>query len=228
MRAEAAPDHHDSHRHLISEYDDLPDNAPGPVHAIVVPTIRHLRWLRHAVRLAQHLSCPLVSLHSRNGSNAELADAIVPSAVHLIAIDIDDVGALNLPDFATDALLRGTPFVRFTDLSAKRNLGLVLARMMDWQRIVFLDDDIEVGAPHEVSRAASLLDIYDVVGMRIGGYPDNSVVCHAYRETGGVRTRSWGVALSPWRRPGTSPSFRTCTTRIGSTCWGRRRCGRSP
>ncbi|GAA0989005.1 hypothetical protein GCM10009555_071990 [Acrocarpospora macrocephala] len=185
MRAEAAPDHHGSHRHLISEYDDLPDDAPRPVHAIVVPTIRHPRWLRHAARLAQHLSCPLVSLHSRNWSNAELADAVVPSAVHLIAIDIDDVGALNLPDFATDALLRNTPFVRFTDLSAKRNLGLALARMMDWQRIVFLDDDIEVGAPHEVSRAASLLDIYDVVGMRIGGYPDNSVVCHAYRETGG-------------------------------------------
>ncbi|GAA1016845.1 hypothetical protein Aple_042720 [Acrocarpospora pleiomorpha] len=187
MRAEATPHHHDSHRHLIDEYGDLPDNAPGPVHAIVVPTIRHPRCLRHAARLAQHLGCPLVSLHSRNWSNAGLAAAIVPSAVDLIAIDIGDVGALNLPDFETDALLRNTPFVRFTDLSAKRNLGLALARMMGWQRIVFLDDDIEVGAPDEMSRAASLLDIYEVVGMRIGGYPDNSVVCHAHRETGGCQ-----------------------------------------
>ena len=29
-----------------------------------------------------------------------------------------------------------------TDLSMKRNVGLVLARMLQWRRIFFLDDDI--------------------------------------------------------------------------------------
>ncbi|GAA0410532.1 hypothetical protein Acor_14240 [Acrocarpospora corrugata] len=177
--------HHGSHRHLITEYDEPPTGPPAPVHAIVVPTIRHPRWLKHAARLAGYLGCPLVSLHSRNWSSAAQAERVVPPEVDLIAIDIGDVGQLNLPAFATDALLRGTIFDRVTDLSAKRNVGLALARMTGWERIVFLDDDIEVGALHEVSRAAALLDIYDVVGMRIGGYPDNSVVCHAYRETGG-------------------------------------------
>ncbi|GII30466.1 hypothetical protein Pmi06nite_39080 [Planotetraspora mira] len=175
--------HHGDHRHLADEVSG--SAATGTVDAIVVPTIRHPVWLRHAARLAVELDCPLVSLHSRSRSSARLAASCLPADVKLIAVDIDDVDRLNLPDLATTALLRGIRFDRRTDLSAKRNVGLLLARLMGWQRIVFLDDDIEVGGHEEVARAAGLLSDYDAVGMRIGGYPDNSVVCHAHRLTRG-------------------------------------------
>jgi hypothetical protein len=56
---------------------------------------------------------------------------------------------------------------------------------MGWQRIVFLDDDISVSDPQDLVRAAQLLDQYAAVGLSIGDFPDNSVVCHAHRETGG-------------------------------------------
>ncbi|MFG1702940.1 hypothetical protein ACFLIM_07085 [Nonomuraea sp. M3C6] len=176
--------HHGSHRHLVDIFDaESAPSWPGTVDAIVVPTIRHPSWLRHAVRLASALGCPLVSLHSK-WSSAQLAAALMPSDVRFIAIDID-VDRLNLPDFRTTAMLNGTSFFRTTDLSAKRNTGLLLARLMGWRHIVFLDDDIEVGGHEEVARAAALLETYDVVGMHIGGFPDNSVVCHAHRLTGG-------------------------------------------
>jgi len=36
-----------------------------------------------------------------------------------------------------------------------------------------------------LSPAAGLLSTYNAVGLSIGGFPDNSVVCHAYRDVGG-------------------------------------------
>ncbi len=201
--------HHHSHRHLVDMFDagERADEA-GAVDAIVVPTIRHPRWLTHAIHLAGAISCPLVSLHSR-WSDAGQAAGWMPHGVDFLAIDIGDPDGLNLPDFATTALLRGTPFPRTTDLSAKRNTALVLARLMGWRRIVFLDDDIEVGSPQDVTRAAELLDSYDAVGMQIDGYPDNSVVCHAHRETGGYQDSFVGggaLAVETTRSPSFFPN----------------------
>jgi hypothetical protein len=202
--------HHGSHRHLVDVFP--PDFAPartGVVDAIIVPTIRHHRWLRHATRLAAALGCPLVSLHSRNWSSAENAAILMPQNVRFIAIDLGNPAWLNLPDFETTALVKATPFVRMTDLSSKRNIGLLLARLMGWQRIVFLDDDIEVGGHEEVAGAAALLDTYDVVGMNIGGYPDNSVVCHAHRLTGGRQDSFVGggaLAVETTRSPSFFPN----------------------
>ncbi|MFC4114766.1 hypothetical protein [Nonomuraea zeae] len=203
--------HHGSHRHLVDVFpSEVAPVRPGVVDAIVVPTIRHHRWLRHAARLAAALGCPLVSLHSRNWSSAENAAILMPQGVRFIAIDIDNPARLNLPDFETTALLKATPFFRTTDLSSKRNTGLLLARLMGWQRIVFLDDDIEVGGHEEVARAAALLDTYDVVGMNIGGYPDNSVVCHAHRLTGGQQDSFVGggaLAVETTRSPSFFPNI---------------------
>ncbi|MEU8384877.1 hypothetical protein [Streptosporangium sp. NPDC048865] len=203
--------HHGSHRHLVDTPEAAPPGGtPGRVDAIVVPTIRHPRWLRHAIRLAVALRCPLVSLHSRRWSSARLAATLMPINVEFLAIDVDDADRLNLPDLTTTALLRGTLFERSTDLSAKRNAGLVLARLMGWERIVFLDDDIEVGGHEEVARAAALLDTYDVVGMHIGGYHDNSVVCHAHRETRGRQDSFVGggaLAVETTRFPSFFPNI---------------------
>ncbi|MFI7616866.1 hypothetical protein ACIBP6_37125 [Nonomuraea terrae] len=185
--------HHDSHRHLIDVHTDvLPDlERSGGVDAVVVPTIRPPEQLRHAIELASALDCVLVTLHSQK-SDPRLARDMMPPGLRFIAIGVDDPAQLDLPDFATTALLRATPLACATDLSAKRNTGLLLARLMGWRRILFLDDDIEVGGPEDVRRAAALLDGYDAVGMQIDGFPDNSVVCHAHRLTGGKQ--DWFVA----------------------------------
>jgi hypothetical protein len=200
--------HHGSHRHLVDLYREHAEC--GTVDAIVVPTIRHPSWLGHAIRLAVALDCPLVTLHSRRWSRPDDAAALLlPTGVTYIVIDVDDTARLNLPDFATSALVKGTPFHRATDLSAKRNTGLLLSRLMGWQRVVFLDDDIVVGGHKEVAAAAALLDDYDAVGMHIGGYPDNSVVCHAHRLTGGDQDSFVGggaLAVETTRRPSFFPN----------------------
>ncbi len=73
------------------------------------------------------------------------------------------------------------------DLSLKRNLGLLLARAAGWQRVLYLDDDILQARKDDVSFAAGLLDEFRFVGLRNNGFPDNSVVCHAYRAVGGLQ-----------------------------------------
>jgi hypothetical protein len=71
------------------------------------------------------------------------------------------------------------------DLSMKRNIGLVLARLLGWTRLMFLDDDIySVGRRH-VTKLATALDDHSVSALIPKRYPDNSVVCHAHRLGGG-------------------------------------------
>ncbi|GAA3686836.1 hypothetical protein GCM10022224_059720 [Nonomuraea antimicrobica] len=206
----ATENHHGSHRHLVDlRLTDGEDPPEAGVDAIIVPTIRHPRWLGHATRLATALGCPLVTLHSRPWSKADRVAALMPYDVRYIAIDIDDVGRLNMPDFETTAIVKGTKFERATDLSAKRNIGLLLSHVMGWERVVFLDDDIEVGGHEDVMRAAALLDRYDAVGMHIGGFPDNSVVCHAHRLAGGDQDSFVGggaLAVETFRNPSFFPN----------------------
>ena len=72
-----------------------------------------------------------------------------------------------------------------TDLSMKRNIGLVLARMLGWQRIFFLDDDIRDIAYPDLQRTVDMLGSFSAAGMWVTEFPDNSIVCHANRMTGG-------------------------------------------
>lgn len=196
--------HHGSHTKLLGEPD--PPAGTADLDAIIVPTIRPPAYLRHAVALSRDLGCPLVALCSGHRASARNMTSIIDPAAELLAIDIGDVADLNLPRFATAGVLADTrsqedrdrhlaqgrdePDTRFqrgTDIAAKRNLGLALARMLNWRRVVFLDDDIEVSSTDDLRSAAALLDSYSAVGLSIGGFPDNSVVCHAYRDVGGAQ-----------------------------------------
>jgi hypothetical protein len=71
-----------------------------------------------------------------------------------------------------------------TDLSDKRNIGLLLARMVGWERIFYLDDDIRDISYSDLSVTVSMLENFNSAGMRVVEFPDNSIVCHAHRETG--------------------------------------------
>jgi hypothetical protein len=187
VTGEQTRDHHGSHRDLLHPAADPgPAGAAGPgVDAIIVPTARPPAYLAEVTVLAETLKCPLVTLHSTKWTTAAEAARRLDADVDLIAIDIPDPGRLNLPDWRTSRLLAGTVFARRTDVSAKRNLALMLSHMRGWSRVFFLDDDITKLDPGDVRRAGGLLDTYSAVGLRNDGYPDNSVVCHAYRLAGG-------------------------------------------
>ncbi|WP_163506942.1 hypothetical protein [Fodinicola acaciae] len=171
--------HHSSHTHLL---------APAPValdpsdriDAIVVPTVRPTRNLRNAIALARNLECALVVLCSRN-ARARQAVRYATDVPGFMALDI---AKPRVPAFATSTLPVNQKLRRPTDTSLKRNVGLAVAAMAGWQRILFLDDDITVPSPRSVRTAAGLLDSFAAVGLKNTGFPDNSVVCHAWRAIG--------------------------------------------
>jgi phosphoglycolate phosphatase-like HAD superfamily hydrolase len=69
-------------------------------------------------------------------------------------------------------------------LSTKRNLGLLLARLNGWNKIVFVDDDITLTDAAAFERLTRRLERADIAGMVCRDFPDNSVVCHARRLAG--------------------------------------------
>lgn len=180
-----SPQHHGSHRQLLSEPTHLP--AESTVDAIIVPTARPSVYLQAAIDLARNLDCTLVALCSKRATASGTEQRARGAGIELAAIDMERLPAGVLPNFATTDLLANTPFEMRSDLSRKRNLGLLLSRMAGWQRVVFLDDDITVPMPTDIVEAVSYLGEYAGVGLRNEGFPDNSVVCHAYREAGGLQ-----------------------------------------
>ena len=72
-----------------------------------------------------------------------------------------------------------------TDLSMKRNIGLVLARMLGWRRIFFLDDDIRDITYPDLQSTVNMLGSFSAAGLWVTDFPDNSIVCHANRMTEG-------------------------------------------
>jgi hypothetical protein len=106
-----------------------------------------------------------------------------------VVIDVPPGYGHELLSFSSSGLTRGElPEVCENpngDLSVKRNLGLLLARMLGWERIFFMDDDIRDVASADLYSTVAMLGHYRSAGMRVTDFPDNSVVCHAHRETGG-------------------------------------------
>ena len=184
MAGTQTPVHHGSHRRLIWPADE--SARRGKVDAIIVPTVRPLPYLEEAARAARTLDCSLVTLHTPGRTRATAAAFYLDFwSLNLIAIDVPESAYLRLPELETSRLLAGTTFERRTDVSTKRNLGLLVSHMLGWKRVVFLDDDIRVPDPTDLSKAASLLGTHAAVGLSIDGFPDNSMVCHAFREAGG-------------------------------------------
>ncbi|GAA0953883.1 hypothetical protein [Virgisporangium aurantiacum] len=191
--------HHGSHTHLLAPVADRP--PPAPVDAIIVPSFRPAAALDHIFTLATELQCRVLVLSSGESRAADVIDRAPASIPGVIAIDVDGLHD-RLPSFRTTRMLDGTIFHQVSDLSFKRNLGLLVARTAGWQRVVFLDDDIAVSDHSGLSSAAALLGRFDVVGMHNVGYPDNSVVCHALRAVGGEQGTfigGGGILVAPHR-----------------------------
>lgn len=191
--------HHPSHTHLLVPVEERRP-PPAPIDAIVVPSFRPAEVLDHLFTLAATLGCRLLVLCSGESRAADVVARAPHDGAEVIAIDV--TGLDVLPSFRTTRLIDGTHLHRPTDTSYKRNLGLLVARVAGWRRVVFMDDDIEVPEPDDLRGAAGLLDRFDVVGMHNDGYPDNSVVCHALRAVGGRQGTfigGGGMVVAPHR-----------------------------
>lgn len=180
--------HNGRHEHLIAAVTRTSVQARD-LDAIIVPTGRRASVMVTVIELAATSRCNLLALCSKNSDAAEVAKLARQHGVKGTVIDANTLPPGILPRFATNDLLARTPFKLTADTSQKRNLALVLARSAGWQRVVLLDDDIAIPDPEDLRVAARLTEDYAGVGLAIDpeepSFPDNSVVCHAYRDAGG-------------------------------------------
>ncbi|MGW5717500.1 hypothetical protein ACWEVP_15135 [Amycolatopsis sp. NPDC003865] len=177
---------HRSHQDLLAHFASA-DAPRGSLDAIVVPNGRPAAYLKEAIQAARLLDAHLLLLCSMRADASNAALAAKRQGVQATAVDVDLLPDGVVPRFATDQLLRFGKFNRPVDTSLKRNLGLLVASLVGWERIAFLDDDIVLPRPRDLEAAAGLLANHPVVGLANVGMPDNSVVCHAVRDTGGVQ-----------------------------------------
>jgi hypothetical protein len=181
-----------THRKLVSRTGPRKIDARLPLDAIVVPASRPATNLETAITLARATHSVLVVLCSHQ---------VTPTKVHQVLAErsFDRAVVINLPDNYSHELLefRALASIRgelpaacsyfATNLSTKRNLGLLLGHMVGWERIFFLDDDIrDIGHP-DLQSMVSMLARYRTAGMRATEFPDNSAACHAHRHTGGAQ-----------------------------------------
>lgn len=158
--------------------------------AIIVPGSRPAPSLDQAVTLARAAGCWLVILCSQRLQGSEVKDFLAERPFHkAIVIDLPPGYSHELLEFpALGSVSKELPpecHFYATDLSMKRNIGLVLAKMMGWRRVFFLDDDIRDVTYPDLQATVDMLGSFPAVGMWVTDFPDNSIVCHANRQTQG-------------------------------------------
>jgi hypothetical protein len=174
-----------SHAHLSQDVSGSPapppSSRPGRVDAIIVPASMPASFLQPAIDLAAYLGVFLVVLCSKQTRVGHVAKrvATTPGARSLIVPIPNGWKHPRFPTQTSAAEFQTANANRDSDLSAKRNVGLLLARLHGWNKIVFVDDDIT--HMDNIARLAGQLDRHQVAGMYVRQFPDNSVVCHARR-----------------------------------------------
>jgi hypothetical protein len=174
--------HRGSHTDLLDRrYRPSCQIGRPTIEAIIVPTARPAECLVSAAELATQLGCALVVLCSLRAVGHQVAEELATRpALDAAVVDFPDQYEHRLLKFSSSKHARfGHP--GHVDLSGKRNVGLLLANLLGWRHIMFLDDDIRGLHVPGLTRASRMLERYRAVGFRVPSYPDNSVVCHAYR-----------------------------------------------
>ncbi|WP_328995919.1 hypothetical protein OG394_14780 [Kribbella sp. NBC_01245] len=177
--------HVPSHASLLQDVSAVSSSAASSrLDAIVVPAARPS--LHRLISLSAQLSIPLVVLCSRQAKAEKVAERVEDTfGARALVIDVpDDYQLLDHCHLTSDRAFWKASAERSSDLSIKRNIGLVLARLRGWKKILFVDDDIYQLRPHDISRLAGSLDRHPVASMATKYFPDNSVVCHARRLAG--------------------------------------------
>jgi hypothetical protein len=179
-----------SHAALSQDVSRVPAppvrSRPGRLDAIIVPASRPASCLQPAINVAARLGTLLVVLCSKQTRSEQVAERVStsPGARALIIEVPKSWSHPNFPTRTSSQAFIDANANRESDLSAKRNIGLLLARLQGWNKIVFVDDDVTLSRTDNLARLAGQLDKHQVAGMLVRGFPDNSVVCHARRLAG--------------------------------------------
>lgn len=176
------PKQNASHNGLLDPSHQSPTQARFD--AILVPTNRKVDWLSDSIVIARESGIPLIVVCSKRVSRDQVKAATAGKNVEVFAVDLPPYPAdpLKVPlATSTNEQLLAVSSGRTRDLSTKRNLGLVIAKMLGWQRLMFLDDDIFGISREDVAALAAGLNNHNVSVLIPEEYPDNSVACHAYR-----------------------------------------------
>jgi hypothetical protein len=179
-----------SHAPLCRDMSHVPaplvGSRAGRLDAVVVPASRPATHLEPAINLATRLGVLLVVLCSKLTIGEQVAQrASTSRGLRALVVEMpENWGHPEFPTRTSNKAFKTANADRASDLSAKRNIGLLLARLHGWNKIAFLDDDITISQPDDVARLAAQLDRHQVAGMIVREHPDNSVVCHARRDAG--------------------------------------------
>ncbi|MGI5225161.1 hypothetical protein [Actinoallomurus sp. CA-142502] len=153
---------------------------------IIVPTVRP-DYLHGVGALATLVETPLVVLcgeGQKSMVDLALSKSLPPGDLHVLEVMPNREHGWLQSAGERYPFSRSEQF-KVVDIAGKRNLGLIIARMAGWEKIIFLDDDIGAINPSMLGRAAELTERYRTVGFQVPEFPDNSVVGHAYRLAGG-------------------------------------------
>ena len=179
-----------THRRLVSRTEQRKIDNRLTLDAIVVPASREAQNVDSAITLARAARCVLIILCSHQAEPDEVRRLLQDRSFdRAVVIDLPDNYGHRLLEFPALASIKNKLPAACsyyeTNLSTKRNLGLLLALMVGWDHIFFLDDDIrDIGHP-DLQSTVSMLARYRTAGMPVTRFPDNSAACHAHRETGG-------------------------------------------
>ncbi|MGZ0149148.1 hypothetical protein ACXJJ3_18920 [Kribbella sp. WER1] len=171
-----------SHAGLLCDGSAPADpSASTKLDAIVVPAARRAAELQPVITLAADQRVPLVILCSREALLDKVVERVKSTLyAQALVIQVPEDYRPPCPTPKTSALrFQEASANRSSDLSAKRNLGLLYGRLRGWNKILFVDDDIRGLRSPDVDRLTGYLDRHPVASMASRKFPDNSVVCHA-------------------------------------------------
>jgi pimeloyl-ACP methyl ester carboxylesterase len=150
-----------------------------PLDAVIVPVCRSAENLTTAAAIAAKAGSTLLALCDGQAKAAgDVADREGVWRWHAVDVPREQPTALlAFPEPATTLPERGGRVLA----SRKRNLGLLVARMLGWRTVLFLDDDIRGLDASEVCFATAGLHTAATVGFAVEDWSDHSVVSRAHQ-----------------------------------------------
>jgi hypothetical protein len=151
--------------------------------AIIIPASRRASSFDDLIKLSARLGAQLVVICSKLTKIDDVAERVArtPGARALIIEMPKNYRVPRMPSRTSSRRFLEASAGRVSDLSTKRNIGLLLARLNGWHKIAFVDDDITLIDAEAFERLARHLERAPIAGMVCRDFPDNSVVCHARR-----------------------------------------------
>jgi len=156
----------------------------APLDAIVVPTGRPSKHLDYVIKLAQGTAGWLLVLCSHEASACSVLARAAAAGTRTVAVTIPQGYRHKWLSFRSDAFPQAAFGREATDIHIKRNIALLLSRLLGWEYILFLDDDVRGLTAQSIANLTAALTSHSAAGLLVDSFPDNSVVMHAERLSG--------------------------------------------